>query len=72
MISRNFFSIHLPQCIVFKPGAAAGARLYFEIVPVRTSVDYVCLCVCMCVSTPEAINNLWRDMDPIRLVKQVL
>ena len=26
----------------------------------------------MCASTPEAINNQWRDMKPIQLVKQVL
>ena len=30
------------------------------------------VCVCVCVSTPEAINNQWRDIDRVRLVKQVL
>ena len=25
----------------------------------------VFVCVCVCVPTPEAINKLWRDMDPI-------
>ena len=30
------------------------------------------MCVCVCVSAPEAINNWWHDMDPIWLVKQVL
>ena len=28
--------------------------------------------VCMCMSTPEAINNWWRDIDLIWLVEQVL
>ena len=32
----------------------------------------VCVCACDCVSAPEAINNYWRDMNLIRLVKQVL
>ena len=27
------------------------------------------VCVCVCVSAPEAINNLWCDIDPIRLVE---
>ena len=26
----------------------------------------------VCVSAPEAINNYWRDINLIRLVKQVL
>ena len=25
----------------------------------------VCVFVCVCVSTPEAIGNQWCDMDPI-------
>ena len=45
------------------------ARAWFlEIVPVRTSV-------CVCVSAPRLLitsGRMWRDMDPIRLVKQVL
>ena len=32
----------------------------------------VCVCVFVCVSAPEAINNYWHDMNSIRLVKQVL
>ena len=42
--------------------------------PVRTwflKIDFVRI-IGMCVSTPEAINNKWRDMKPIQLVKQVL
>ena len=33
---------------------------------------YVCVCVSVCVSAPEAINNQWRDIGRVRLVKQVL
>ena len=37
---------------------------------------YVCVCVCVCVCLPPRllINNgvIWRDMDPMQLVKQVL
>ena len=37
----------------------------------------MCLCVCVfvCVSASETINTsgvMWRDIDPIRLVKQFL
>ena len=31
----------------------------------------VCICVCVvcvCVSALEAVNNLWRDMDPIYMI----
>ena len=31
-----------------------------------------CVCVSVCLSTHEAINNLWYDMDLTRMVKQVL
>ena len=45
--------------------ACAGRRpvcaWFLEIVPMQTSV---CVFVCVCVH-PKAINNLWRDMDPI-------
>ena len=38
---------------IFKPGARRPARAWFlKIVPVRMSV-----CVFVCVSAPEAINN---------------
>ena len=33
------------------------------------------ICMCVCVSAPEAINNggvMWRDIDPIQSVNQVL
>ena len=35
-------------------------------------LQFVCWYVCVCVSAPEAINNQWRDIDRVRLVKQVL
>ena len=46
---------------------------FLEIVSVRTSV---CVCVCLCVCPPPRLlitsGVMWRDMDLIRLVKQVL
>ena len=30
------------------------------------------MCLRACVSTPEAMNNKWRDIDHLWLVKQVL
>ena len=50
------------------------ARAWFlEIVSVRKSV---CVCVCLCVCLPPRLlitsGVMWRDMDLIRLVKQVL
>ena len=37
---------------------------------------YVCACVCVCLCLPPRLlitsGMMWRDMDPIRLVKQVL
>ena len=38
---------------------------FLKIDPYQSSV------MCVCVSAPEAINNKWRDMDSIQLVKQV-
>ena len=36
----------------------------------------VCVCVCVCVCPPPRLlitsDVMWRDMDPMRLVKQVL
>ena len=46
--------------------------------PVRTwflKIDpiwIVSMCMCVCVSAPKVINNLWHDMDSIQLVKQVM
>ena len=30
----------------------------------------MCMCVCLCVR-PEGINNQWRDIGRVQLVKQV-
>ena len=36
----------------------------------------MCVCVCVCVCLPLRLlitsGVIWRDMDPMRLVKQVL
>ena len=49
------------------------ARAWFpKIDPVRIVSMRVRVCLCVCVSAPEAINNYWRDTNLIRLVKQVL
>ena len=36
----------------------------------------VCVCLCVCVSPPPRLlitsDMMWRDIDPIRLVEQVL
>ena len=32
----------------------------------------MCVCVLVYVSIPEGMNNQWCNMDPVRLVKQVL
>ena len=49
---------------------------FLKIVSVRMSVCVcVCLCVCECVSALRPLMTsgvMWHDMDPIRLVKQVL
>ena len=34
----------------------------------------ICVCVCLCVCVPRLLITsgvMWRDMDPIQLVKQV-
>ena len=54
--------------MIFKPGTPGFLKLFL------CRRLYVCLCVY--VPAPEAINitsgMMWRDMDPMRLVKQVL
>ena len=39
---------------------------FLEIALVRASV-----CVCVCESAPEGINNQWRDVGHVQLFKQV-
>ena len=48
-----------------------------KIIFVQKSVSvHVCMCVCVCVCPPPRLlitsGMMWRDMDTIRLVKQVL
>ena len=61
--------------------ARAGLRpvrvWFLIIVSVRTSVCvFVCVFVCLCVRPPPRLlitsGVIWHDIDPIRLVKQVL
>ena len=67
----NLFWLH------FLNQARAGrrpARAWFhKIDPVRTSVC-VCVCVCVCPPPRPLITSgvMWCDIDPRRLVKQVL
>ena len=57
------------------------ARAWFlKVEPMRIVSMRVCLCVCVCVCVcvcppPRLLITsgvMWRDIDPIRLVKQVL
>ena len=56
-----------------RAGLRPACAWFFEIVSVRTSV---CVCVFVCVCPPSRLlitsGVMWRDMDLIRLVKQVL
>ena len=58
--------------------ARAGHSWFLKIDPVRVISMCVCLrvCVCVCVYPPTRLlvtsGVMWQDMDPIRLVKQVL
>ena len=55
-------------CVVWKPQLNCIIKFtgFLKLILCRS------LCVCVCVSAPEAINNQWSDIDSIRLVKQVL
>ena len=50
--------------IIFKPGTQCAWFLEIDLAP--TSV-----CVCVCVSALEGLNNQWRDIGRVQLVKQV-
>ena len=56
--------------IVFNPGVQGGARL------ISYNCFYADICMFVYVSTPLRLlitsGAMWRDMDPIRLVKLVL
>ena len=49
---------------------------FFGFLKLLLSGKSVCVCVDVCVSAPEAINNLWNDlwhyMKPEKPIKQVL
>ena len=54
--------------MIFKSGMrwpVAGAPGFLKLILCGLSV-----CVRVCVSVPEAINNYWHDIDLIWLVKQ--
>ena len=67
-IMKLFFLLLLNQARASLPAHA----WFLKIDPVRTVGMRVRVCACACMSTPEAINNQWRDMNLIPLVKQVL
>ena len=61
---KRLYSCYLVATLaVFIPGAPACAW-FLRITSVRE-----CLYAYVCVSAPKAINNLWYDIDPIRLVE---
>ena len=49
---------------------------HLKVEPVRIVSMCVCVCVCLHVCPPPRLlitsGVMWRDIDPIRLVKQVL
>ena len=63
----------------FKPGSQCALRTacawFLKIDPMQIVCMCVCLCVCVYVSVPRLLITsgvMWRDMDSIRLVEQVL
>ena len=75
LVSLLFIAMIDPY-FVFKPSAPSTGRRapgFLRIVSVWMSV---CVCVCVCVCPPLRLlitsGMIWRDMDPMRLVKQVL
>ena len=66
--------------IVIKPGVPAAGQSapgFFKLILCGSSVCVcLCMCVCVCVCPPPMLliisGVMWRDIDPIRLVKQVL
>ena len=61
----TFMALHCFVCVIGDSWFLNQARTWFlRIGSVRESMR-----VCVCVSAPEAINNFWCDIDPIRLVE---
>ena len=55
--------------------ASLSHTWFLNIDPVQIVSMCVCVCLCVCVSAPRLLITsgvMWCDMDPIRLVKQVL
>ena len=63
-------------CLVFLNQPRAGLRpactWFLKIEPVRIICMYVCVCVCPPPRLLITSGVMWRDIDSIRLVKQVL
>ena len=62
---------------VIKPGTRRPHAWFLKIDPVRTSVCvFVCVFVCLCVCPRSRLLTtsgvMWRDMDLMRLVKQIV
>ena len=76
--TKEYGEIH-PFTIQFLNQARAGkgrhAHGFLKLNLCRSSVCE-CVCVCLCVCPPPRLlitsGKMWRDIDPIRLVKQVL
>ena len=64
--------MHTYMLHIFKPGAWLACMWLLKIDPVWI----VGMCVCLCVCPPPRLlitsGVMWSDMDPVRLVKQVL
>ena len=63
--------------VVFKNIFKAGVRGLRPCTPgflklLWSACRYACVCLSVCVSALEAIDNQWRDIDCMRLVKQVV
>ena len=57
----SFFTTH----ILFKPGARGQrprAPGFLKLLWFAHQYSCVCVCLSVCVSVPEGINNQWRDM----------
>ena len=61
--------------VLIKPGARqpqAGAPGFLELLLSANFCMRVCVCVCVYVSAPEAINNYSREVELYRAITQTL
>ena len=80
MPQPTIYIIVLHRQHFFLNQARAGYRparaCFLKVDPVQIISMCVCLRVCVCVCPPPKIlitsSVMWHDIDPIRLVKQVL